>query len=303
MEMVWLLNQMLADTMDEDRLIAAAAEKGVPRIPGNLAAGQIEVSGAVGAVVPRDAILIAANRAEYRVTSPVTIQAATAIVEVQAMDIGRSANLDAGTPLVFVSPEDGVQSNAVVMADAIAGGADIEPIARLRERYKERLRNPPQGGKPYDYVAWAKAAHVDVTKVWVTEHEGQVGRVVVRFVTEGLNSPIPTQAHIDTVAAYIEQKRPAGVGAFAVLAPVALSLNLEFTSLSPNTDAVKAEIDAELDDYLVNWTRDENSEIPITHINAAISNAPSEYDHALTQNQNVAVAVDQYPVRGNTQWP
>src|SRR5690606_30685710 len=93
-----------------------------------------------------------------------------------------AGNVPAATQLRFMSPVAGIDSSVTVDAAGITGGAEAETDDALRARWLARLRLPPMGGRPSDYVAWARAAHPAVTRVWVTsEYEGHV---YVRFVTD-----------------------------------------------------------------------------------------------------------------------
>lgn len=299
---VWIAQQLLIDSMDDDVAVARAAEKGVYRSAGNASTGTVIVQGNNGATIARGEVLEAASGLAFVVIGDTVVAANSAVLSVRCQTVGIAGNLASGAPLVFVTPVAGIVSDAAVIGNGLAGGADIESISRLKSRFKTRLQKPPRGGSDYDYEQWALEAHVDVTRVWVTSHEGSIGRVVVRFVTEDLQSPIPSPQHRQAVAAYIDNKRPAGIGSFDVEAPIAKPLNLNFTSLTPNNPTVQAAIDAELD-AMLRREGQAGGTLPLSHIRATISNAPGEFDYTLSLNENIALSDNQFPTRGVTTWP
>ena len=65
------------------------------------------------------------------------------------------------------------------------------------------------GGAAYDYEAWALAVP-GVTRAWATPEQG-TGTITVRFLMDDLRADDdgwPTPADIETVATYIDLKRP-----------------------------------------------------------------------------------------------
>lgn len=298
----WIADQILLATADEATLVARAIELGIPRIAPDFAAGPVIVTGDDGQVIPNEKVLQHSGGVQVRTTAEATIAGGTATIPVVAMVPGTAGNLAAGQTLSFVSPISGVDSDATVDAGGLTGGADIESVERLRERLLERRRQPPMGGKDYDYVAWAKAAHVDVTRVFPFFHENGIGSIVVRFVTEDLADPIPTAAHITAVTDYLETKKPAGTRAFAVEAPAAAPLDLVFTSLTPNTPAVQAAIEAEVQDLIRREGKCDGT-LLLSHIREAISNAAGEEDFDITLDSDFETSASEFPTLGNTTWP
>lgn len=298
----WLAAQLLVDTMDDDILLQRAAEKGITRNPGTPAAGTAVVTGNDGVAIAKGTTLEATNGIQFVVTNNAVIAGGSAVITLTATVIGSAGNLQAGTPLVFLQPIIGAHTAAKIIGNGLAAGADIEPLTRVRSRFKTRLQQTPMGGKLADYVEWALEAHVDVTRAWATAHEGSIGRMVVRFVTEDLQTPIPTPQHRLAVETYMQTQIPAGLGSFDVEAPVARPLNPVFISLSPNTPTVQAAITAELNDLLRHSAKT-GTTLPLSHIRAAISNAPGEFDFTLDMNEDLALAANQFPTLGVPQWP
>ncbi len=298
----YIADQILIKTASEDTLVSKAIEWGIPRVPPSFASGALTVTGDNGQVINSERVLQHSGGAQFRTLGDATIVAGVATLSVRALTPGVAGNLPAGESLTFVTPIAGVDSSAIVDAPGLTAGADIESRERLRTRLQERAARQPMGGKFYDYIMWAKAAHVDVTRVFPFFHEGEIGNGVIRFVTEDLSTPIPTAAHVTAVDDYIQLVRPSGMSNLIVEAPSAAPLDLVFTSLSPNTPAVQAAIDAEIAD-LIRREGACDGTLPLSHIREAISNAPGEFDFDITLAADFVTAPNQFPTLGVTTWP
>lgn len=296
----YIVEQLFVSTMSEEVLLKTGAELGVVRIPPAYAQGNVECTGTNGVTIAASSVLSHASGGQYRVVTD-TVIAGTTAVPIIALEPGVNGNLNAAETLNFTSPIAGVDSEAAVDGSGLTSGADIEPLERYRDRVRVRRKEPPMGGKYHDYVAWAKAASVDVTRAWVSAHENQVGQIIVRFVAENLANPIPTPALITTVNDYIQTKKPVEANVL-VQAPSELPLDLTFTDLVPNTQDVQDAIVAELEDLLEREVRSDGT-LFLNRIRAAISNAPGVEDFTITLAANVSIAIDEYAVVGTTTFP
>jgi uncharacterized phage protein gp47/JayE len=295
-----IANNIFVDTTDEETLIKVGGELGLVRVPPAFSVGEMVCAGTDGTTVTKGAVVKHANGTRFRVTADTTLAGATN-VPITAIETGVNGNLTAGEALKFVTPLAGVDSDATVAAGGLSAGADIESISRFRERVKARRKQPPMGGKYYDYEAWAKAASVDVTRAWVSAHENQIGQIIVRFVTDDLPSPIPSAPLVAIVNDYIQTVKPVEAHVL-VLAPTARELDLEFVWLNPNTPEMQAAVVAELEDLLQRETRSD-SILYINKIRAAISNAPGIVDFSITLTTNIDIDVSEYAVVGTTTFP
>ena len=273
----WLADQILPDTCDEDLLIRRAARRGVPRISARAASGVITVTGLDESEIPAETTWKGPNNLVYQLDDGVVLDGTTAEVTVTCTTPGADSNLPEGATLTLVTPVAGVETNATVTEDGLAGGADIESIERLRARYLLRLRNPPRGGAEGDYVQWALAAHPDVDQVWVSRHMG-ANTITVLFTV--VNGPIPAEQVVEAVDAYVRERKPATV-VYATYAPTPLPVDYEI-ELTPDTPEVRAAVEAELRGLHAREAAP-NSRLYLTHIRAAISGAAGEVDHDLAE--------------------
>ncbi len=301
-KLAWVANQINNKNADDTTIVQRAAEKGIPRIPPDFAKGTYTFTGTDGAEVASGKVLQHSSGQQFRTTESGTVVAGVASVSIIAMASGTKSNLAAGETLTLIQPVDSVDSNGTIDAPGLGGGAAIEPISRVRERVEEYDKFPAMGGKESDFVSWAKAAHVDVTRAWTFPHENGIGSMVLRFVTEDLASPIPTPAIVTTVDNYIDIERPAGISNYTTEACVGNPMNLVFTSLSPNTPEQHAAIDAEIAD-LIRREGKPNGTLKLSHIREAISSAPGEDDFTITLNSDFVCDHTQIPTLGVTTWP
>lgn len=298
----YIAGEQLIKTMSAETLVDVASEYGLTRVLASYSQGDVTVTATAAATVPQGTFLVSSEGKRYKtLAEQVFANAGSADIAVVALDAGIESDLALAEELVFESPIVGIVSEAIVSVP-ITGGTSLESIDRLADRLLERKQAPPKGGTRNDYIQWAKEAHADVTRAWVFEHENGIGSVVVRVVTENLADPIPAGAVISDVDDYIQDVRPVGLRSLSIEAPTAVPLDLEFTSLVPNTAEVQAAIEAELVDYLHKEAKPDSIAY-ISHIRAAISRAVGEQDFTITLNSNITLSTSEYLVLGTTVFP
>ncbi len=281
----WVSRQIIPDTADPENLERWADLWGVARKAAGPADGFVHFTGTNGTVIPPGLVVQRADGVQYQTTAPGGISGGVANVAVEALVGGATGNADIGTPLQLVSPLAGLATNCTVADDGsgrgITGGSDTESDADLRARLKQRVQNTPNGGSVADFERWALEVS-GVTRAWVRREPNGPGSVGVWFVLDDDPiSIIPATPKIDEVFAHIDPLRPAGMAAdgLIVAAPVALPLDPNI-QLTPSTAAVKAAVQAALEDLL---RREASLGDPLllSHINEAISDAAGEADHVL----------------------
>ncbi|MEW5904216.1 MAG: baseplate J/gp47 family protein [Pseudomonadota bacterium] len=275
----WLAKQVLPDTADEEYLERhASLWLDEPRKAAAPATGNVTFTGTNGVVIPLGTSLVRADVAEFVTTAEGTIVGGVATVAVEAVDAGAAGNCAAGTAMTLTTPIPGVTSAAAVDAGGLTGGADIESLDALRARVLARIKEPPHGGAAADYETWALEV-AGVTRAWVYPQELGPGTVTVRFVRDNDASLIPDAAEVAAVQAYIDALRPV-TAKVTVVAPIAVPLDFTI-ALTPSTAAVKAAVQAELEDLILREAVPGGT-ILISHIREAISIATGETDHVLT---------------------
>lgn len=296
----WLSRQMLPDLAEDEFLIRWANIFGVDRVEASFAEGTVTVTGTNGTPFPAGTIWARADGVTYTQDADAIIAGGQAIIAVTAEETGDTGNAVAGVKLTIGTPIVGINSSATVSGDGIQEGADIEKIEALRVRLLDRLRTPPSGGGPGDYVKWAKLV-AGVTRVWEYPRQLGPGTVVVLFTRDNDASIIPSAGEVEEVQDKLEEKAPVTAEPTAA-APSELLVNFVFASLTPDTLAVRAAVEAELEG-LFNTTEPAIT-LELSIINEAISIASGESGHSLTTpSADVVPTFGQIPRLGSITWP
>lgn len=286
----------IIDTANTEYLGRWATIWGLSRKAATYASGIVTFSGVDTTVVPAGTTIKRADDQEFSTDAAGTISGGSVDISVTATLAGSDGNTAAASTLTLSSPIAGVDSSVVVGSDGIADGADQETDELLRARLLNRIQQPPQGGNQNDFVQWALSV-AGVTRAWCLPNYLGLGTVGVTFVEDDNEiSIIPSSAKVQEVEDYIDVRRPV-TAAVTVFAPTAVALDVE-VDISPNTAAVQAEIEAELEDLLLQ-DAEPGVTILISRIRQAISNAQGESDHDLiSPTADVTYAASELPVLG-----
>lgn len=270
-------DELFVDTAK--RLLARhGAIWGIPQKAATFATGPATLTGLNLAFVPAGTVLQRADQFRYQTTADVTFAGTTATAQLLALTPGAGGNAIEDTQLSFVSPVVNVNSAALVAADGLVGGNDIEDPEAWRGRILDRIRNPPQGGSRSDYVRWTLEVP-GMTRAWVYPGWSGPGTVGVTFVCDDRDDIIPTSDDVAAVVAHITPLMPA-TAVLVAFAPIGDAQDMTIL-LTPNTDPVKAAVTAELRD-LFRRAVIPGGTLALNTINEAISLADGETDHTLT---------------------
>lgn len=307
----WLGRQLFPATSDRDYLLSQAAMYGITPTPATYATGTVTATGVDTTVIPLGTILVRDDGVTYTTDAEATIGSTTTgevTVAVTAVDAGADGNMAAAEILSFESPITDVDSAVTVDADAdgdgLAGGVDEEDTDGTRSRLLLRLREPPQGGATQDYEAWALAV-AGVTRAWVYENENGLGTVVVRFVLDGEVDIFPGAGVVSDVQDALDAERPVTA---EVTAEAPTQLDVDFTiTVTPDTTAVRAAVEAELEDLLVREAEPGDGAgrgtILLSKMLGAISVAAGVEDFSLTSPAaDVVPATGELAVLGTITW-
>jgi uncharacterized phage protein gp47/JayE len=251
----WVTLQLLPDTAEHEWLDRHAdiwlvnADGSTGRKVGTFANGTVTVTGTNGVVIPQGSRLSGADGWPYETTEQVFASDVGVPVTVAALNAGADGNKELGDILSFDTGISGVDGEAPVIL--IDGGVDPENDDELRQRVLRRIQQPPMGGAAYDYEAWALAVP-GVTRAWAASEMG-IGTVSVRFMMDDLrasNEGFPLGSDIEVVSTYINSKRPVTVKECYVMSPVRYPVDLHIVNLVPDTEAIRAAIQASVEQML-----------------------------------------------------
>lgn len=273
----WILKQLFPDTAEKQFLERQASIQGIYRRAASKATGTLTVSYTEGATLPVGTTFMADDQTRYETTAEPEVGSYT--VPVQCLETGTIGNREASQTYTLVSPVVGVDAEAV--GSEMAGGAEAESDESLRKRLLFRLQNPPRGGAKEDYIAWAEEVP-GVTRAWCFPKEQGIGTVVVRFATDGMTEDgIPTSGMVQIVSDYIAEVAPVTATPY-VVAPVAKPVNFRIKDLIPDSESVRAQVEAELKSLFIKEAHPGEA-LKLTHIQQAISSAAGEEDYELLE--------------------
>lgn len=298
----WLYRQIFVSTATGDHLDVHGAEIGVLRANASAAGGRAtfaatgSVDIAIGTPFVSDAGIF------YVALNAVSASAsATFSVDLQAQDAGAAGNAPTGMIVRPVAAIPGLDTPGV-LAGGAARGADIETDEPYRARILARLRSRPRGGNADDYLFWVRETGVFDT-AFVRGWHPAAGRVTIYPLKPGSGAArIPTEDELEALAGHIEARRP--LCAEIVLAQASLqTINISIAGLANDSEIVRREIAAELDDMFDERARvalpGENVAFSRSWISEAISRATGEDRHTLiSPAADVVLATGALPVRG-----
>jgi len=301
--------QIHTKTCDEEHLKLKGAKYGLLKLKAVQAVGQVTFTGTDGKVISKDEVQLKhTSGVIITLDTDATIAGGTAIVNATVEEAGNAGNLAKDELLSPMSPIEGVSSE-VTVSTAFTEGREEETLDAYRSRVMFRESFPPMGGNDADYVVWAKMIN-GVSDVWVYPKELGLGTVTVRIAAyDDPTGPIPTEALRQSVADHIEghinpvtgqwSGRPSGGAEVFVVAPVAKVIDLDFTSLDPDTTETRTAIKEAVSSMLRKRSKP-GVLIHLDWIGEAISKAIGENQHTLnTPNAAIQCATNELPVIGN----
>lgn len=310
----YVAKQRFALTADSDNLDKHGEELGLARKPAGPSRGMVTISTDAGPVtVEIGALFRRLDGAEFRAVNADGIEGSGSF-DVEVVSVLESAASVAlpGTGLEIISGVTG-DALAEVGSDGIAGGTDIEGDEEFRERILFRKRNPPHGGSVSDYLMWMTQVP-GVTRGFVEPlHAGGCTVRVFPLMDDLYANGIAPSGEIARVRDYIESVRPAGA-IVTVAAPTPVSVDIEITGLTPDTQEVRENVIAELRAAFRRLARVAGIADPLdaqpyrateftfsrSWIWQAVANATGEQAHEITAPEaDLELSAGQMPVLGD----
>jgi len=171
-------------------------------------------------------------------------------IEVESLTFGEITNQDSGATLTFSTFISGLDSNATVQFTTLSGGTAEESDVDFKKRYMYGYRNPISYFNVTALVNKAKTVP-GVTRVFVQEITPDVGQVTIYFMMDNRTYPIPTLNDVKRVKDELLKIKPAHVNPadMIVSAPTPKLVSFKFTTLTPNSDAMREAIKINLEAF------------------------------------------------------
>lgn len=209
-------------------------------------------------------------------TGTITASFTSAYVQIKALAYGVNGNSAGGSQLSLVSPIVDVNDVCFLSYDGLYLGLDAETDDQLRERLTERCSNFTAPFTASGLPIFIKEKIAGITRIWVQTATPSAGYTTIYFTRDNDANIIPTSAQANAVKnAIIDVEtgiKPANTpdNYVVVSAPTAVSINITFSSLSPNTTAMKSAITQALTDYFKSPQINVGGDITLNEINALI---------------------------------
>jgi uncharacterized phage protein gp47/JayE len=297
-------DQGFPDRADSTHLYRWGAVWGLTQEAATPWEGTVTFTGVDTTIVPDGTELSRVGGQLYETDGAVTITSgeATATLVAKVGYEGSNANNDDDQPLSLSTPIVGVDSTATV-ASTTADGSDVETEADFLSRLLERIQNgdAARGGREGDYVAWAREV-AGVTRAWEFPLLAGPNSVSIAFVRDNDVDIIPSGGERTAVEEYVQSQAPLTVEV-EVITLVGVTVDLNFSALSPNTSDVGTAIAAAVTDFF-NREAEPGATISLSRLNEAISSATGEISHALIDpSADIVLDVDEIAVLGTITRP
>ncbi len=183
-------------------------------------------------------------------TGTITALGTYASIEVKAVETGIDTNLDESTKVALKNPVVGFDDDAYAQYSGVTGGANEETIDEYRLRVQEAYAFPISNSNDSDIIRVAKSI-TGVTRVWVFDATPIPGEFETYFTRDDDTNVIPSPSEVNDVKIEILKIKPAPMldDDVHVYAPTPIQVDFVFTSLSPDSSAMRTEIDTNLQQF------------------------------------------------------
>jgi uncharacterized phage protein gp47/JayE len=202
-------------------------------------------------------------------TGTLTLNFTNAVANVTSTTLGANTNIGSIIELTLVNAIINVNPSVFTTFDGISGGLDVESDLSVENRVSEKFQS--YFSAPFTKVGipiFLKEAVAGITRTWVKDAYPTAGKVTIYFVRDNDVNILPNSTQInDAKNAIINGTdklstiKPSNTpdSYVIVLAPTPVTVNFIFTSVTPNTDAMKQAIKDNLIDFFKNNTDFETS--------------------------------------------
>ncbi|MET3616722.1 putative phage protein gp47/JayE [Peptoniphilus olsenii] len=244
-----LFKKFNVDNLEDEELETRVLQiAGLMRKQATQSSGYITVTGVPKTLIPRDTIFYAGD-VEFTISKDYEIPESGNIkVKVTSKDFGGDANV---LPRAIDKAKPYIQGISDISNEQeIINGYDEESDDDLRERYYEKLLNPPKAGNPAHYKLWA----TEVDGIWNAKvFRTWAGGGTVKVVVIGLNRKAVGKDLLDKVKNHILKEAPIRYESLTVESATTKKISVDVdVRLTQNANLidVKADIKKRIGQYL-----------------------------------------------------
>jgi uncharacterized phage protein gp47/JayE len=246
----YLATQVIWDRCDDEFLVRWASIFGVYRNPAVRAEGDtILITGTPGTLIPAGTRWARDDGIEFEVAAATILSQSPENISINAVEAGSAANGPVGLAASLTAPIAGIDSKGSL--SVVDSGRDEETFDSLRARFLQRLRNPPAGGGPGDYIRWAKASSSPTpTRVWEGGKVPKPGWVTLWMVDDCKVAPAIGMGDIERaqVLEHIETLAPLHMHDRIVVETPTLTAFPVEVAISPFTPTMVAAVEKAVDE-------------------------------------------------------
>lgn len=247
---------LLSRKFDVDNLEGEELEKRVFQIAGisrkqpTQATGYLAITGDVGTIIPQNTVFLG-NDIRYTIDKEYVIgDSGTVEVQIIAEEYGAYGNVSPG---IINKTEFNIPGiNDITNPLEIHNGYIQETDDDLRERYYDKIQNPPKAGNPAHYKMWAEEVDgVGNAKVFRTWD----GPSTVKVVLIGLDRTGVDEIMIQRVNDHIMEEAPIHWENLTVVSADELAINISAKLTIKNgynLETVKENVIRKIEEYLYN---------------------------------------------------
>lgn len=168
---------------------------GITRLSAVPSIGQVTFTGVNDSIIPADFLIMTGAGIQFKTITAGVIASGVAIIDIQSVIGGSSANVSSGAITTIVNPTAGI--NSVINSQPTVGGTDIETDSDFRERYYKSTSQ--SNGSTADSIRATLLATSAIKSALIITGTGTISAVIYG----GTDSDI-VQSLFNTVAAGVE---------------------------------------------------------------------------------------------------
>jgi uncharacterized phage protein gp47/JayE len=229
-----------------------------PQTPASPASGDVTFTGTDTTVIPIGTEVTNRDGASFTTDAQYVISGTTITGSVTAVVAGVAGNTLEGAAVFLSAPISGIESEAIVAAGGLSGGADDEDKFGVLARLRNRFQSAPRGGASGDFAAWALEIS-GVDRAYEFAQDPTTGWVTVVVVDDTAGTaPIAGVTTVADAQDNVDLQRPIMMGGCIVMAAVPDTLALTWGSLEPapgdSISTARSKLEANVDTYILTQT-------------------------------------------------
>lgn len=205
---------------------------------------EYNVTGATCTVTgPKTLTYTVSGSPSFPATGTILLGFTSVSVAVKSREFGVSKNKLFDAVVTLQSPITDVDDSASVDFGELGNGSDQETDEDLRLRFLNKLQNPISHFSVAEIESLALTL-TGVTRVFVQEITPSVGQATIYFMRDNDTDPIPSASEVTALKTLLDTIRPANTDTLdlIVAAPTANSEDYTFSSITPDTSAMRTAI-------------------------------------------------------------